>query len=104
MYCASEATAGIRGETYSCSDSCGTHGTCFMGKCWCDPRWTSSSFASCSVAPEARYLCATKPPYDDTCMDYDEGWGRLRVSSDQRHKAAQNCELDFWRVTQIPRR
>ena len=37
-------------------------------------------------------------------MDYDEGWGRLRVSSPQRSNAAQDCELGFWRHTKVPER
>ena len=49
----------------------------FMGDCLDLP----------DVRPKNGFLCAARPPFNDTCTNYDEGWGRLRVASDRRYRA-----------------
>lgn len=89
----------------TCDEPCGLHGTCFLGTCWCEPHWKSGPSGQCSIAPENKQLlCSEKPPFDDTCMEYAQGWGRLQVSSAARYRQAQNCELGFWQRTKVPMR
>jgi SAM-dependent methyltransferase len=82
-------------------DGCGPHGSCLIDRCICDPFFDGER---CTEERKMGSRCFDKLTKDDKCMNTLQGYGRLKVASQNRMKIAQKCETGFWEKTQVPKR
>lgn len=83
----------------SYDDGCGPHGSCLIDRCICDPFFDGER---CTEERQRDSRCFDNLTKDDMCMNTLQGYGRLKVASQNRMKLAHQCETDFWEKTQAP--
>ena len=83
-----------------CGGGC-SNGICVVDKCFCDAGYSGND---CSTVSPVTQSCSMEPTLDDSCMNSNEGYGRLMAFSRERVHMAATCELEFWTTTAVPHR